>query len=184
MPFNPFSALTAKIFGGASVLLLIALALTYSWGSAGWRTADAYKTAHRLQKEAYVSAQAAARDKALAQTIRTENRYAELARKADHAENQLDTLRDAAARFAASRIVRTEAAGRAPGGPAAPAQTDPSPDRDGPGADAVVLTRPEYDQFVRNSLRLERVRRWGEALTAEKLAIPEADFGKAPEGEQ
>lgn len=178
MPFNPFSALTAKIFGGASVLLLIALALTYSWGSAGWRTADAYKTAHRLQKEAYISAQAAARDKAIAQTIRTENRYAELARKAEHAESQLDTaLRDAAARFAAARRVRPEDAGRAPGGSAAPAQGDHAPDRDGPGADAVVLTRPEYDQFVSNSLRLERVRRWAETLIAEKLAIPEAEFG-------
>lgn len=178
MPFNPFSPLTAKIFGGASILLLIALALTFSWGKAGWRTADSYKLAHRLQKEAYVSAQAAARDKALAQHIRTENRYAAMARKADNAESKLDSaLLDAAARFAAARGVRAEAPRCAPGGSAAPGQGDPAPDRDGPGADAVVLTKPEYDAFVANTLRLERVRRWGDGLIMEKLALPEAEFG-------
>lgn len=185
MPFNPFGPLMAKIFGGASVLLLVALALTFSWGKAGWRTADSYKLAHRLQKEAYVSAEAAARDKALAQKIRTENRYAELARKADNAESELDSaLRDAAARFAAARGVRAEAPRCAAGGTSAPGQGDPAPDRDGPGADAVVLTKPEYETFVANTLRLERVRRWGETLKLEKLALPEAEFGNLPEGDQ
>lgn len=178
MPFNPFGPLMAKIFGGASVLLLVALALTFSWGKAGWRTADSYKLAHRLQKEAYVSAQAAARDKELAQHIRTENRYAAMARKADNAESKLDTaLLDAAARFAAARGVRAEAPRCAPGRSPAPGQGDPAPDRDGPGADAVVLTKPEYDAFVSNTLRLERVRRWGDGLIMEKLALPEAEFG-------
>lgn len=49
---------------------------------------------------------------------------------------------------------------------------------------AVVLTKPEYEAFVANTLRLERVRRWGDGLIMEKLALPEAEFGRLPEGEQ
>lgn len=157
-------------------VLAIALALTFAWGKAGWRSADSWQLAHKAQKAAYVAAEQAAAAKAIAARLRTETQYAELARKADHAE--IPDLRAAAAAFADSRRVRTAVACGASSGPAAPTPAGPAPDRDGPGSDGVVLTRPEYDDLVSNSIRLERVRRWGETLITDELAVPEVEFGK------
>lgn len=157
-------------------VLAIALALTFVWGKAGWRSADSWQLAHKAQKAAYVAAAQAATAKAIAARLRTETQYAELARKADHAE--IPDLRAAADRFAATRRVRAEATCGASSGPAATAPAGPAPDRDRAGADAVVLTRPEYDDLVSNSIRLERVRQWGETLIAAELAVPEVEFGK------
>ena len=180
LPFGlqPPAALVAKVLGGLSLGLALALAFTVIWGRAGWRTAESYQLAHRLQKEAYQSAQAAARNKALAQRIRTENRYAELSRQADYAENQVADLRAAADRFGR---LRAGAARGAPGRSPATAPGYPAQDRDRPGTDAVVLTKPEYEILVENTLRLERVKRWGDALIMEKLALPEAAFGQPEE---
>lgn len=157
---------------------VIALALACAWlrGNHYQHDRDAWKSAFTTQKSAYVAAEAAASAKAIAAKIRTENQSAELARKADHAETIVDDLRAAADRLA-TRRVRPAATCGAPSGAASPAPAGPSPDRDGLGADAVVLTRPEYDELVSNSLRLERVRRWGESLIAAKLAVPEMEFG-------
>ena len=175
---NPFSALTAKIFGGSTVLLALALALTLAWGKAGWRNAKSYETALTMQQAAMEAAQAAAQARAMAAKISAENESAELARKADNAEDQVSDLRAAAVRFADARGVRTEAPRCEPGAAPSPAPIDPAPDRDGPGADAVVLTKPEYDAFVANSLRLEQVRLWGESLIRADRAIPAVEFGQ------
>lgn len=177
MPAQLFSPLTSKLFGGASLVILIALALMFAWGQAGWRNAQSYKLALEMQQKAMVAAQAAATAKAVAAKIGAENESAALARKADNAENQVADLRAAAVRFGDARRVWSKGAGCSPSGPAAPSPIGPAPDRDGPGADAVVLTRPEYDQLVTNSLRLEKVRRWGEDNIAAKRAIPEVLFG-------
>ena len=181
LPFGlqPPVALVAKVLGGLSLGLALALAFTVIWGRAGWRTAESYQLAHRLQKEAYQSAQSAARNKALAQRIRTENRYAELSRQADYAENQVADLRAAADRFGR---LRAQAARGASGGTPAAAPRDPAQDRDRPGENAlaepgILLTKPEYDELVTNTLRLERVRRWGETLIQDGLALPEVEFG-------
>ncbi len=174
-----FSPLTSKIFGGASLALLIALALTFAWGKAGWRSSASYELALDVQKKAMVAAQAAAQARAVTAKIAAENESAELARKADNADDQVAELRAAAVRFRDARSVRwARGAGCSPGGAAAPSPVGPTPDRDGPGADAVVLTRPEYDQYVENTLRLEKVRLWGEDNIAAKRAIPEVLFGK------
>ncbi|CDO34765.1 hypothetical protein [Novosphingobium sp. KN65.2] len=45
------------------------------------------------------------------------------------------------------------------------------------GCGVVVLTRPEYEEAVANSIRLERVRQWGQSLITEGLAVPVAEFG-------
>ena len=175
-----FSPITSKIFGGASLALLLALAVCFMWGKAGWREAHSYQTALGMQQKAMGAAQAAAQARAVAAHIRAELETAELARKADHAEDQVAELRTAAVRFRDARSVRwPQGAGCSPGGAAAPTPAGPAPDRDGPGADAMVLTKPEYDQFVANSVRLEQVRLWGESLTIAKRAIPEEAFGKA-----
>lgn len=178
MPFNPFSALTAKIFGGSTVLLAIALALTFAWGKAGWRSADSYELAFKTQKTAMEAAQSAALARAQAANIRAEIETADLARKADYAENEVVDLRAAADRFRDARSLWAQAPRCAPGGPASAAPAGPAPDRDGPGDDAVVLTKPEYEQFVSNSVRLEKVRLWGESLILTKRAVTADDFAK------
>lgn len=113
-----------------------------------------------------------------------EARQADLARRADNAEleagelrRKIDGLRFAADRFAASRRVLS-LCGSPSSSPGSASQGDPAGDRNGPGADAVLLTKPEYDEFVANTLRLERVRQWADSLVTEGLAIPVAEFGQ------
>lgn len=180
MPFNPFSVLTSKIFAGTSLALTLALALCFMWGRAGWRDAHSYELALDMQQKAMTAAQAAAQARAVTAKIKAENETADLARKADNAEDQIAGLRAAAEHFRDARRVHgsTEGAGCSPSGSASPSPVGPAPDRDGPGEDAVVLTRPEYQDLVDNSLRLEQVRLWGESLIVAKRAIPEAEFGK------
>lgn len=183
MSFNPFSALTSKIFGGVSLVLLIVCGVLLARGNHYRAKADSWESAAKAQQQAVIAVAAAAQAKAIAQKITTENTTADLARRADHAEDQLDALRASADRFAAARrphgvLCGAAAARSASGGPAPASEGDPAPDRDRPGADAVVLTRDEWDQLVANSLRLERVRQWGSTLIREKLALPEVEFGR------
>lgn len=131
-----------------------------------------------------IAAQATAKAEQERVNDENEQRQAELARRADNAEleagelrRKVDGLRAASDRFANARGMRGLCEG-APGRSGAPAQGDPADDRDGPGADLVVLTRPEYEEAVANSIRLERVRQWGQSLITEGLAIPVAEFGQ------
>lgn len=168
---------------GLGLIAALALGLLWLRGDHYRSDRDAWRSAFTAQKAATVAAQAEARAKAEAQRIATENRFANHARRADHVSQDLRDLRAGADRFATGRVWTPGASG-APGGPGAPAQGDPAPGGDRSGATAVVLTRPEYEQFVANTLRLEQVRRWGEALILDGLAIPEVQFGaQPPQGE-
>ena len=159
-------------------ILVLALGLSVAWGKAGWRNAHQWKSAYQAQEAATRAVSEAAKAKAERARIETENRYALLAAKADADSAALDRLRSASRSFAMSRSLRAYC-GNAPGGTPAPGQGGPAPSDTGPGADAVVVTRPEYEQFVANSIRLEQVRQWGESLVREGLAVPEVEF--APE---
>lgn len=170
--------LTSRL--GLGLIVAMALGLLWLRGDHYQRDRDAWRSAYKAQQQATIAVAAEARAKAEAQRIATENRDAQLARKADHETQDIRNLRGAADRFAADRRLRPQEAGPAPGGPGAPAQGDPAPGGDRSGATAVVLTRPEYEQFVANTLRLEQVRRWGEALILDGLAIPEVQFGAQP----
>lgn len=175
---NPFSALGAKLFGGLS----LALALTsagllvrgnYWQGRAdGWEaTAGKWKDAQQAHEAAYIAAQKSAADAAHTARLATEEQSRLIAERADHED--LDAARAAAARFADARRVQ-DGATRSAGSPASSAgaasQADAAPRSDGPGADAVVLSRAEFDQLTGNTLRLEQVRRWGQSLVDAGLA--------------
>lgn len=167
----------------AALCVVLAASTVWFWHGKGKAQADAaiqragWVAEVKLRigdQKRYRDAQAEAERLAVAAKAKTEARYAELAKDADNAK--LETLRAASDRFAISRrrFVRPEQPATAvstTGATAAPAESDPAPDRDGPGAETVLLTRPEYDQFVSNTLRLEAVRRWGETLVAEGLAV-------------
>lgn len=171
------------IAGGLVGLLTIALIAAWLRGNHYRDNRNEWRDVAQLQRKAVTAAEKAAAARAEAVRIETENRYAEQARKADREEpaSVVDQ------RAAADRYGDAHAGVRAPvhcgpsGGPAATAANGAAPDRDGPGADAlagyVTIPRVKYDQFRDNTLRLERVRIWGEGLIADGLAVPSEELG-------
>lgn len=164
------------------LLALVALALSAFWlrGNHYRDARDQWRTTASTQADATRAAMAAAAQRAEAARLETERRYAAHARKADHEEPPaLADLRASAARYGDAHRLRTEANCGLPGSPAASAEAGPAPDRDGPGADplaqygvaeTVAVPRSRYNELVDNTLRLERVRVWGEGLIAAGLA--------------
>lgn len=175
-----------RIFGGLSLALLLGCGGLYLWGSAESNRADAWQARskleasnHRQTKANYRLAQARAEERQKALRQAEARKSYEIAERLDHADAENDRLRALAGRFGDARRVQAcrAVSSSASGGPVPLREDQPAPDRDGPGADAVVLTRPEFDELVDNTLRLERVRRWGQSLITEGLAIPAAEFG-------
>jgi len=156
------------------VALAIACLSLWLWGRARHAAADRWEAKalaerdnHRATKANVRAAQEAAAVASRKARLATEAQFRQLAERADHAEQDLAAARAAADRFADARRVQVGAGGAAggtPGNPGASGQDRPPEDRDGPGADAVVLTRSEFDQLAGNTLRLEQVRRWGQSL--------------------
>lgn len=177
----PPLALIAKVLGATCVLLIVACACLLFWGRAGYALSDRWETksiaerdAHRTTKENVRAAQVAAATAAEAARLATEAHSRQLAERADNAEQDLAAARDAAARFADARRLQHDSGGaaRSPASDTgAASQADAAARGDRPGADAVVLTRAEYDQFAGNTLRLEQVRQWGQSLIDAGLAV-------------
>jgi hypothetical protein len=171
-----FSALTSKIFGGLSVVLLLAVGVQ-TWRADHYRDQrDKARATVAQMKAAQVLATAAQNE--LNRKIQAQSR--EIARAHDETTQALADARVRAARYAAAHVVRFRAS---PTGQADSARADgSSPDHNRPGADAemVALARNEFDQLVENSLRLKRVQEWGDELILKKLAIPEVEFGQSP----
>lgn len=166
-----------------SLVAALAIALVVAWlrGNHYRDSRDEWRNVAGMEKQAVTAAEQAATAKAEAARIATENRYAELARKADREE----PAPVADQRAAADRYADAHAGVRAPvhcgpsGGPTTAATNGTALDRDGPGTDAlagyVTIPREKYDQFRDNTLRLDRVRIWGESLIADGLAIRAGD---------
>ena len=59
-----------------------------------------------------------------------------------------------------------------------PGKDSPAPVDNGPGSDAVVLERRDYDILIDNTVRLEAVHQWGKSLVKDGLAVewPEPAF--------
>lgn len=176
MPFNPFSALTSKIFGGSSLALLMALALSHC--------SDKRHTAQRDEARATIAkmeqASEQARQAQIAVNLATEARYRAEAEKTD-AEHQkeLALARSASDHYARAHGLRAYCAGGSDQA-LAPAEDNAPQGGDRPGAPAnvVVVQRNDYDLLVDNSLRLKAVHDWGQSLVKEGLAVPEPGFGE------
>lgn len=116
------------------------------------------------QQTAFNHAAIEAAQKAEADRIATEAKSASNARKADNVIPPSVTHQRAAAdRYADAHRLRPEADCRLSGPAGAPPANGAAPDRDGPGPDAVVIPRADFEQLRDNTLRLERVRLWGES---------------------
>lgn len=160
---------------------LLALACVLLWlrGNAWERTSGSWETAYTNQKAAYESAQSAARDKLLAQKLRLENDYARSARSAKDPEHDR-RMDGAASAYARTHRLRPEEARRLSGGTPASGEggTPEGGDRPGEAPEMVAVTRNEFDDFVSAVKRLDEVKRWGDSLILQGLAIPEVEFGK------
>lgn len=163
IPFNPFSGLTAKIYGGVAVAALT-FAAVQTVRIEGLLFIDGYKDeVAALRKK--VSDMETASDEAwmLAQkqVAETEAHYTNLAKENVRVETEIRTVyRDRAGAYAdrmrADQVCRAPAT-PTPGG-------DPAPLGDRPGPDAVVLGRADFDILVGNTARLEAVHNWAEEL--------------------
>ena len=60
--------------------------------------------------------------------------------------------------------------------PAAAPKDQPAPFDNGPGPEAVVVGRTDYDILVENTIRLEAAHQWGQSLIKDGLALPEVGF--------
>lgn len=177
---NPFSPIFAKVFAALSAVLLIAVGIQSLRAAHFEKDRDRWHASFDAQKAAYIAAQEAATAKAIAAKIQTETRYADLARKADSLVESRMRLLSAADRYARANIVRPEAVGCTPGRTLTSSQGDPAEGGHGPrgAAELVAVSRNDFDLLVANSARLEDVRRWGESLVQEGLAVPAVEFGK------
>lgn len=176
MPFNPFSALTSRIFGGLALVLLLALGVQTARLNIRTGQRDDYKLANETMKKAYAAAEATASAKAIAAKLGAEAGYRVKAEKTD-AEYQTALARAQRASDAYAERMRAQVAGSAPRGATAPADGRGPTSPDGPGADAelVAVTRDDFDILVENSVRLEAAHNWAKTLNE---PMPEPEFAR------
>ena len=136
------------------------------------RASQGWKTAHAKLIAKYETELAEA--KAARAAARAD--YDDAARRADRAETDLDDMRTRASRYATRMRITTRQGELDTSSPA-----DPAEGGDGPGAttEFVAVARNDFDILVENSLRLEKVFRWGQDLIDRKraVALPEPEFG-------
>lgn len=165
-----------------AVMGVLLIALAWTWNSRGnWRetahrwqeNAETWKLAYGTQQSAFRAAQAAAAAKFEAQRIKTESTYRILAERADANDEKITNLRSAAERYARANRVRNgqaRTAGGDAGRAAAGAQAGTAQGGDGPGADAVILSRDDFLKLNDNTVQLVKVNKWADQLIAEGLA--------------
>lgn len=164
---------------------LIALACACAWLWRGWNGEQTDHAATRLAHKAELQRRDEASAKNLADQIAAKAKWeaqtAQLAKENRLVEDSLRATLGARADAHAGRMRFNQICRRA----TAPAPgPDPAPLDNGPGADAVVLERRDYDTLIDNTVRLKAAHEWGEALILDGVAmpmtLPEPAFGTAP----
>ena len=165
-------------------ILIVAIVAVAVWGwlghrsAAKWhRVADSTEIARKADRREYQAAQKEAEAAQIAANLTTEAATARKARKADNDyQTALNDARGLAGDYA-SRM-RVTAACR-PARVASAAAEDGAPPRgygtsDGP--DMVAVTRDDFTTLTDNTIRLQAVHDWGDALVKDGLALPEVGF--------
>lgn len=151
--------LTADLWRLAAVIALL-------WGAMQWGQAKDWRQRATTAQDDLARAKAssiAAGAQAEDNRIKTEAASATHARNTDHAEpTPITDHRAAADRWAAANRLRPAQSCNLPSSPDKAGQDSATPHRDGPGPDAVVIPLAKYNELRDNTLRLERVRIWGE----------------------
>jgi hypothetical protein len=156
-----------------AIILGLVLACGWLWRADHHHVAQlhAEQIARKADHAAYIAAQAEAQRLAIAARDATERRYKDIAHDADtKAAAALVDARSLSVRYADAHRVRDQAACRSGGNTVATGQDRTASDSSGPGADAIVLSQADFDVLNANTVRLEQVRQWGEALVGAGLA--------------
>jgi hypothetical protein len=156
--------------------LAIALcALAWTWR--GWSREEAAHLAdnakHKAELARIEQASAANLAAQIAQVKAVEAKSAAIAKDNANAETQIRTVYVDRGRANAERMRFDKVCSSAASGPA---QDNPAPVDHGPGPEAIVLERRDYDILIENTARLEAVHQWGDTMVKEGLAIPEVGF--------
>ncbi|MDE2434753.1 MAG: hypothetical protein KGM49_00700 [Sphingomonadales bacterium] len=151
---------------------LIASLCLSGWLWHGWDREKAHHLSDRAAAEETMRQFRAASDAnaaaAIAQVKAAEARSAQQAKDNTHVETEIRTVyRDRAGAYAdrmrLDQVCRSD--------PAAATQDHPAPLDHGPGGEAVVLERADFDQLVANTARLEAAHEWGEGLIRDGAAV-------------
>lgn len=146
---------------------IIALLLACAWLWHGNTKRDRAIARWEQAAKAWQQASDANRALAVAQVKAVEAKSAQLAK--DNQDHEQDLRAQLGARSAAyADRMRADAYCRSTA--PAPAEDHPAPVDHGPGADAVVLERADYDILVANTVRLQAVREWGLELVKAGVA--------------
>lgn len=169
MMFNPFSALTSKIYGGLAIAAIVfagvqTVRIDGLWFIDGYadKLADANKTIKQMEQ--------ASKDATAAQIALNKQVTDKQTQIAKDADNDQTTRRDIADRSNdyANRMRAENYCRKASATP----EDNSSQDRDPASADAVVLSRADFDTLTDNTARLVEVREWGQRLIQADLAVP------------
>lgn len=166
---NPFSVLTSKIFAGLSLVLLLALGAQTLRASHYAQKAEQCEIGRKTDRAAYVQAQKDAEARAIADKQAREARSREQAERTD---DDYQTALARARRAADAYRLRGQAAGRASGKPAGPAD-DHGPELPSGGTeDAVTVTRHDFDVMIENSVKIRQAWEWAKTLNQEPIPDP------------
>ena len=152
-----------------AIPLLFALALSHCSDKRHTRQRDEARAVNVALIDAAKKNAAAA----VAQVKAVEAKYTIAAKENDRAEQ---TLRRDLGALAAANADRMRADKVCRSYAAAPSQGPTAPVDHGPGPDAIILERRDYDTLIENTLRLEAVHQWGEGLVKDGLAVPAVVF--------
>ena len=168
--FNPFSAITSKVYGALAVFFLgLALIQTARiegflfWDGLYEQLGDARDTIAGMK---ITSENARTQQIALNKAV--QGKQTEIARLTD--ENETNRLKIASAADAYARRMRW--GNHCPAKANTAPESDPSEGGDRPSEDAVILSRADFDILNANTGRLMDVNAWGSKMVAEGLATP------------
>jgi hypothetical protein len=170
MMFNPFSAITSKVYGALAVFFMgLALIQTARiegflfWDGLYEQLGDARDTIAGMK---IASENAGKEQLALNQAV--QSKQDQIARLTD--ENETNRLKIASAADAYARRMRW--GNHCPAKTNTAPESDPSEGGDRPSEDAVILSRADFDILNANTGRLMDVNAWGNKIVAEGLATP------------
>jgi len=172
-----FSALWGATCKYPLQVALIACLCACGWLWRGWSREEAAHLADNAKHKAELARIEQASDANLAAQIAqvkaVEAKSAAIAKDNANAETQIRTVYVDRGRANAERMRFDKVCSSAA---SSPAQDNPAPVDHGPGPEAIVLERRDYDILIENTARLEAVHQWGDAMVKEGLALPEPAF--------
>jgi hypothetical protein len=148
----------------AALIALLCLSVWLYWSKQNVRETVAQREATIAQMEQASKIATAAQ---IALNKANTDKQTEIARLTDANETNRRNIANRSSRYA-SRMSAENYCRKA----SAAAKSDIAESRNGTSADAVILSREDFDILTGNTARLADVKAWGDALIGEGLAVP------------